>query len=118
MSASVHGETTTLLSTDAIEPAPNRFIAAAKEDWTATPQAVRGEVLRMEKELKAGLDKYQAAAARDADLADFHSRAGRDGTSLKEVLSGYASLEDMLRADPDKGLEMFFGNIGISPREW
>ncbi|WOH58527.1 hypothetical protein [Bradyrhizobium sp. BWC-3-1] len=118
MSASMHGDAATLLSTDAIEPAPNRFTAAAKEDWAATPQAVRGEVLRMEKELKAGLEKYQVAAARDADLADFHNRADRRGTSLKEVLSGYVRLEDMLRADPDKGLEVLFGNIGISPCEW
>ena len=113
MSASVHGK-----STLAIEPAPTRFSVAAKEKWTEVPEEVRAEVLRMEKELKAGLEKHRVAAARDADLADFHNRASRGGKTLKEALCGYVSLEDLLRTDPDKGLDVLFENIGVSPHEW
>jgi hypothetical protein len=100
------------------EPPPKRFSAAAMEDWASTPETVRAEVLRLEKELTAGFRKHQAAAARDADLAVFHDRAAKGGTTLKEALSRYASMEDILRTDPDKGLKAVFQNIGISSREW
>jgi hypothetical protein len=100
------------------EPAPRRFSAAAKEKWAEAPEEVRAEVLRLEKELTAGLKKHQAAAARDADLADFHDRAAKGGTTLRDALARYVSLEDLLRTDRDKELEAIFQNIGISPYEW
>jgi hypothetical protein len=101
-----------------VDPPPTRFSAAAKEAWASVPEEVRTEVLRLERELTVGLKKHQSAAARDADLADFHARAIKGGTTLKEVLSGYASMEYLLRTDPDAGLGVIFQNIGISPREW
>jgi hypothetical protein len=101
-----------------VELPPTRFTAAAKEAWPSAPEALRIEVLRLERELMAGLRKHQAAAARDADLADFHARAAKGGITLKEALSAYISLEDLLRSDPDKGLEAIFRNLGISSREW
>jgi hypothetical protein len=100
------------------EPPPKRFSAAAKEAWASAPETVRAEVLRLEAELTTGLRKYQAAAARDAELSDFHDRAAKGGTTLKEALVRYVDLEDLVRADPDKGLEVVFQNIGLSSREW
>jgi len=108
----------TLPPSEAIEPAPKRFTAAAMEDWASTPETVRAEVLRLERELTAGLRKHQSAAARDAELSDFHERAAKGGTTVKEALSKYVALEDMLRTDPNRGLEAIFQNIGIAPREW
>jgi hypothetical protein len=113
-----HGKKEAMTSTTAVELPPTRFTAAAKEAWPSAPEALRIEVLRLERELMAGLRKHQAAAARDADLADFHARAAKGGTNLKQALSRYVGLEDLLRSDPDKGLEAIFQNIGISPREW
>jgi hypothetical protein len=100
------------------EPPPKRFSAEAMEDWTSTPETVRTEVLRLEAELTAGLKKHQAAAARDAELSDFHDRAAKGGTTLKDALSKYVSLEDLLRSDLERGLEAIFRNIGILPIEW
>lgn len=102
----------------AVAPPPARFSPAAKEAWASVPDTVRAEVLRLEAELLDGLKKHQAAAARDAKLSHFHDRAAQGGMTLLEVLSRYVSLEDLLRADPDKGLEAVFQNIGVSPREW
>jgi hypothetical protein len=101
-----------------VAPPPARFTAAAMEAWAAVPETVRSEVLRLEAELTAGLKKHQAAAARDADLTDFHDRAIKGSTTLRDALAMYVSLEDLLRTDPDKGLEALFENIGISSREW
>jgi hypothetical protein len=97
---------------------PARFSPVAKAEWDTAPETLRAEVSRMEKEFAAGFAKYKAAAARDADLADFHDRAAKGGTTLKEALSKYVGLEDLLRTDPDKGLEAIFQNIGISAGEW
>jgi hypothetical protein len=100
-----------------VEPPPKRFTAAAKEAWASAPETVRAEVVRMEKELTAGLKKHQAAAARDADLAGFHDRATKGGTTLKEALTKYVALEDMLRTDFLKGLELICQNVGFSLRD-
>jgi hypothetical protein len=109
---------TTRTPMDVIEPPPTRFTAAAKEAWASVPETVRAEVLRLERELIAGLKKHQAAAARDADLADFHDRATKGGTTLKKALTKYVSLEDLLRTDLERGLDAVFQNLGKSPREW
>jgi hypothetical protein len=87
------------------------------EDWASTPETVRAEVLRLERELTAGLRKHQSAAARDAELSDFHERAAKGGTTVKEALSKYVNLEDQLRADPLRGLEIICQNVGLSLRE-
>jgi hypothetical protein len=102
----------------AVVPPPARFSSAAKAEWASVPETVRAEVLRLEAELVAGLKKHQFAATRDADLARFHDRAAKCGTTLEDALSRYVSLEDLLRADPDRGLEAVFQNIGVSPRDW
>jgi hypothetical protein len=73
--------------------------------------------LRLERELTAGLKKHQSAAARDASLSEFHQLAAKSGTTLKKALSRYVNLEDQLRADPIKGLEIICQNIGLSLRE-
>jgi len=99
------------------EPPPKRFTAAAKEAWASAPETVRAEMLRLEAELTAGLRKYQAAAARDASLAEFHTMAAKGGTTVREALSRYVNLESQLRTDPVKGLEIICQNIGMSLRE-
>jgi hypothetical protein len=108
----------TACTPDIVQPPPRRFSVAAKEAWASVPETVRAEVLRLEAELTAGLKKHQAAAERDANLADFHARAAKGGITLQEALSAYVNLEDLLRTDPDKGLEAIFQNVGISPCEW
>jgi hypothetical protein len=101
-----------------ISPPPARFTPAAKAEWEGASEVLRAEVLRLEAELTAGLKKHQAAAARDAEIADFHDRAAKAGATLKDVLSRYIGLEDLLRTDPDAGLAAVFRNSGISPQDW
>jgi outer membrane murein-binding lipoprotein Lpp len=99
------------------EPAPKRFSAEAKEEWAAAPEKVRAEVARMEKELTAGFEKNRAAAERDAGLAEFHEMAGKSQKQLKDVVAQYVGMENLLRADTIKGLELICQNAGLSLRE-
>jgi hypothetical protein len=96
---------------------PSRFSPDAKEAWAAAPEPVRAEVARMEKELTAGFEKHRAAAERDNSIAEFHEMAAKGGTTVKEALSKYVGMENQLRADPIKGLEIICQNAGLSLRE-
>jgi hypothetical protein len=101
----------------ALPPPPARFSPAAKAEWDTAPETLRAEVTRMETEFKAGFAKYKIAAERDADLAEFHERAAKGGTTVKEALSKYVGMEQQLRADPIRGLEIICQNVGLSLRE-
>jgi hypothetical protein len=98
-------------------PPPARFSQAAKEAWASTPDEVRVDVSRMEREFHTGFAKYKTAAERDASLDEFHIRAAKGGTTVKEALSKYVALEDLLRADAVKGLELICKNAGVSLRD-
>jgi hypothetical protein len=95
---------------------PTRFSPAAKEAWASTPDEVRADVSRMEREFHAGA-KYKTAAERDASLAEFHARAAKGNTTVKEALSRYVEMEDLLHADTVKGLELICKNAGVSLRD-
>jgi predicted transcriptional regulator len=71
----------------------------------------------MEAEFKAGFAKYKTAAERDASLAEFHEMAAKGNTTVKEALSKYVNMENVLRADTVKGLELIAKNAGMSLRE-
>jgi hypothetical protein len=96
---------------------PSRFSPAAKAAWDTAPETVRAEVSRMEKEFAAGFAKYKTAAERDASLAQFHELAAKGKTTVKEALSRYVNMENQLRDDPVKGLEIICQNIGMSLHE-
>jgi hypothetical protein len=100
-----------------VSPPPARFSTAAKAEWDTAPETVRAEVSRMEKEFAACFAKYKTAAERDAGLTEFHAIAAKGGTTVKEALSRYVSMENQLRADTIKGLEIICQNVGMSLRE-
>ncbi len=96
---------------------PARFSTDAKAAWDTAPETVRAEVSRLEREFTAGFAKYKIAAERDASLAEFHDMAAKGGTTVKEALSKYVNMENQLRADPIKGLELIAQNVGLSLRD-
>src|SRR6185437_9570300 len=96
---------------------PSRASPDAKKDWANTPPSVRGEFNRAVKELTAGIEKYRPAAERDSEIAEFHELAKKGGTTVKEALSKYVGMENQLRADPIKGLEIICQNAGLSLRD-
>lgn len=99
------------------EDAPARFTETAKAKWAAADPEIRGETLRMQKELTDGYQKYKAAAERDNSLAEFHEMATKSGTDVKTALQKYTALEGLLRKDPIKGLEEVCTNMGLSLRD-
>lgn len=99
------------------EDAPARFTETAKAKWHAADPEIRGEVLRMQRELTDGFQKYKQAAERDGTLAEFHEMAAKSGTDVKSALARYVGLENLLRQDFVKGLEEICNNKGVSLRD-
>lgn len=96
---------------------PARFVAAAKEAWAQAPEVIRTEVARMEAELTQGLQKYKTDAEAFEPLRQFDAMARQGGTTLPEAVSAYVNMENMLRADPVKGMVAVCQNLGIDPAQ-
>jgi len=96
---------------------PARFSTDAKAAWDEAPEVIRAEVSRMQREFMAGFAKHRAAALRDASIAEFHDMAAKGRTTLKEALSRYVNMENQLRADPLRGMEIICQNVGMSLQE-
>jgi hypothetical protein len=58
--------------------------------------------------------RYAAMQARDADLEPFHALAKAGGKNLADVLAQYISVENMIRQDLTKGLELLAKRSGIN----
>lgn len=81
----------TLPPSEAIEPAPKRFSAKAKEDWPSASEALRSEVLRLERELTVGLEKHHATILELRNkIAELESRIA-DGDSTIETVMKFAA---------------------------
>jgi hypothetical protein len=99
------------------EDAPARFTETAKAKWASADPEIRGEVRRMEKELTDGYQKHRQAAERDGEIADFHEMATKHGTTVKEALTKYTNMENLLRQDVVKGLSAICENAGVSLKD-
>ena len=99
------------------EDAPARFTETAKAKWHTADPEIRGEVLRMHKELTDGFQKYKTAAERDGTLNEFHEMAAKQGTDVKTALTRYVNIDNLLRQDFVKGIEEICNNKGVSHRD-
>lgn len=93
--------------------APARFSPDAKTAWETAPEPVKAEVHRAIKELEQGHQKYKADAEAWSDLREFDQIAKQHGTTVKQALQGYISLEQQLKNDPLGGLEAIVSRIGL-----
>lgn len=92
---------------------PARFDAAAKAEWEAAPEAVKGAVHRAIRELEDGHQKYKADAESYGEVREFAELAKQSGTDLKSALARYVSIEQALRQNPIGTLEHLVANLGL-----
>lgn len=90
--------------------APKRFSEDAKKVWDTSPDPVKAEVSRMEREMTQGIEKHRAKAERDDTLAEFHDIATKQGTTVKAALGRYMGMENKIRADMLGGLDEIVAN--------
>lgn len=97
--------------------APSRFSPDAKALWATAPEPVKAEVLRMEREMTAGLEKYREDATAFEPLRQFDSLAKQNGTDLPSAMERYVAFEMGLNADPVAGFVSICADKGLNPRE-
>lgn len=98
--------------------APSRFSPDAKAVWATAPEPVKAEVLRMERELTAGMEKYREDATAFESVREYDSMAKQYGTDLRSALDRYVSFDKSLNDNPFQGLLSICQDKGINPREF
>jgi hypothetical protein len=104
-------------ATPAAPTPPSRLSKAAQEAWSQAPDVLRAEVVRMQTELEAGLEKYRVEAKAFEPLRPFDEMARQGGTTLDKALSAYVNMENLIRQDPVRGMMEVCKNAGIDPRQ-
>ena len=94
------------------DPLP-RMSELAKAEWAQTPESVRADVHRIEKEMFSATQFYQAGHEAMKPLWNFHRLAQSQGTTLERALSNYVSLEQKIRQDPIGGLDVIVNNLNL-----
>lgn len=97
--------------------APARFSPDAKALWATAPEPVKAEVLRMEREMTAGLEKYREDATAFDSVREYDSMAKQYGTDLRSALDRYVAFDKALNDNPLQGLISICADKGINPRE-
>lgn len=92
---------------------PSGFDDAAKKEWEAVPEAVRGAVHRRAQEMERGIHKYRQDAEQFEPVRKFAEMAKQHGTDLPTALHRYTNMEAELRRDPISGLQAVVANLGL-----
>lgn len=89
-------------------------MAIPEADWRATHPEIRSEIIRMQKELSAGIERYRPASERDATMTEWHDYAARSGKTLRHAIREFVGMEHLLRTDTVGGLELLAKKAGVN----
>lgn len=97
----------------AFKDPPNGFDDAAKKEWDAVPESVRGAVHRRAQEMESGIHKYRQDAEQFDSVRQYADMAKQSGTDLPTALHRYTNIENQLRENPMQGLQAVVANLGL-----
>ena len=92
---------------------PARVSEAARRDWAATPETVRGDIHRLHQEADGIYRRYRGDFETMETIRPFHEMAQQHGTTLQKALNNYVGIENKLRADPVAGLDVIVNNLNL-----
>jgi len=92
---------------------PQRMKDHAKAEWAHAPESVRGEVHRMHQEFSNAYARYKGDHDVMNTIRPFHEMATSHGTTLDKALNNYVSMEQMLRTDVVRGLDVIVNNLNL-----
>lgn len=104
--------------------APKRFVTEARDLWDKLgPEAdvIKDEVLRMERNQNAGIEKHRAAATRyDQVYRPYDELAQRSGVDAVKVLQEYVELDTMINNPQTfvKGIERILNGRGVTLQQF
>ena len=96
---------------------PRRISEQAKADWAATPESVRGDMHRIQHEFGEAYRQYKADSDTMNTIRPFHQLATQHGTTLDRALNNYVTMEQTLRSDPIRGLDLIVNNLNLRTQD-
>jgi|GEM_PF-6886368 len=96
---------------------PSGFDDAAKKEWDATPESVRGAMNRRFQEMERGLHQHKQTAQEYEPLRKYADMAKESGTDLQSALHRYTQIETELGRDPVSGLQAVVANLGLKKQD-
>jgi len=92
---------------------PARMAEHGKREWANTPEAVRGEVHRVQAEFAKAYTFFKDSHEAFKPIKKFHQMAQEHGTTLEKALTAYTGMEQRLRSDPVAGMETIVNNLDL-----
>jgi hypothetical protein len=92
---------------------PMRSSESSKAEWANTPEPVRADIHRLQKEFVTAYNEYKGAHEAMQPIRRFHQMAIDHGTTLEAALTNYTGMEAKLRADPVAGLDLIVHNLNL-----
>lgn len=96
--------------------APSRFDDAAKAEWEAAPESIKGAVHRTIRELEQGHQKYRADAEAYDSVRQYDDLAKQNGGNLKTSLERVTAIEDAFKQNPIQGFQKVADHFGLNLR--
>lgn len=96
---------------------PARFLPKAREVWANTPNPVKAEIARWEREHAAEAETHRAAKQFHEELREYDELAKSTGTTVKEALASYVELEQSFARDPEGTLPRLLQKVNMNPMQ-
>lgn len=97
--------------------APARLLPQNKELWKGVAHPIREEWVRREQEYEQERSQFHEAKTFKEELAEYDTMARQSGTTVKDALKNYVSMEQALRNDPSTGFRTLLQNMNLHPTQ-
>ncbi|KXV58003.1 hypothetical protein AD947_07380 [Acetobacter tropicalis] len=97
---------------------PKRFLTKAKETWINTPNAVKSEVIRLERDYDELSQRAQENEQYRAGLKIFEDYAERNGVKLSQALEVFTSLDALLKQNPVQAVAEILKTVKLTPQQY
>ncbi|ATJ90439.1 hypothetical protein HK16_01200 [Acetobacter senegalensis] len=97
---------------------PKRFLTKAKETWINTPNSVKSEVIRLERDYDELSQRAQENEQYRAGLKIFEDYAERNGVKLSQALEVFTSLDALLKQNPVQAVAEILKTVKLTPQQY
>lgn len=99
-------------------PAPKRFLPKAKETWANTPNSVKAEVVRLERDYEELSQRTREDQAYRESLKAFDDYAQRNGIKLSQALEVFTGIDQLLKQNPVQAVADILKTVGLTPQQY
>lgn len=99
-------------------PAPKRFLPKAKETWANTPNSVKAEVVRLERDYEELSQRATENEQYRESLKTFDDYAQRNGIKLSQALEVFTGIDQLLKQNPAQAVADILKTVGLTPQRY